>query len=303
VPPHLTTSNLKDLTTSRTVAMLNASRIPNDATVAFKWSHPPQFGRTTNGPASTRMVNYTPTNFPALRKKARKGKTGQNSDTADISTATAQKNENINNIDSTSTHSNASATSVGTTFMKEDGQLLFTSLTKSFIDDMKSQSAQQNQTISDLISSQVKRDKEYRKDQLEQRKEEAEMRKEAAEVRREQAAQFSQLLSLLASHHVSSNTPPAHRTQMMDTTPAWGTPTRRSMDTDSEENHQDQPDRKSTPRYTASEWANRHSQVQVEAESSYSSSDTSSDEYDVFNRQGRCIDELTIEEQAYYAAE
>jgi hypothetical protein len=129
------------------------------------------------------------------------------------------------------------------------------------------------------------------------------MRKEAAEVRREQAAQFSQLLSLLASHHVSSNTPPAHQTHTMDTTPAWGTPTRQSMDTDSEDNHQDQPDRKSTPRYTASEWANRHSQAQVEADSSGSSSDTSSDEYDVFNRQGRRIDELTIEEQAYYAAE
>jgi hypothetical protein len=161
--PHLTTSNLKDLTTSRTVGMLNASRIPNDATVASKWSQPPQIGRTTNGPASARTVNYTPTNFPALRKKARKGKTCQNSDTTDISTATAQKKENINNIDSASTHSNASATSVGTTFTKEDGQSLFTSLTKSFIDDMKSQSAQQNPTISDLISSQVKCDEAYRK--------------------------------------------------------------------------------------------------------------------------------------------
>jgi hypothetical protein len=281
--------------------MLNASKIPDDATVASKWSQPPQMGRNTSGPASARTVNYTPTNFPALRKN-RKEKTGQNGDTTEIATTKAHKKENINNINNTSTHSNASTTSVGTTFTKEDGQSLFTSLTESLIDDMKSQSAQQNQTISDHISSQVKRDEEYRKDQLEQRKEEAEMRKEAAEVRREQALQFSQLLSLLIHHHMSRNTPPEEPTQMMDTSPTWETPTRRSMDTDSEENQEEKLDIR-TPRYTAREWAHRQFQSQPDSDSSEPSSDTNSNKYDVYNRQGRRITELTIEEQAYYAAE
>jgi hypothetical protein len=43
--PRLTTSNLEDATTSRTVAMLNASRVPDEVTVASKWSQPPQLGR------------------------------------------------------------------------------------------------------------------------------------------------------------------------------------------------------------------------------------------------------------------
>jgi hypothetical protein len=51
--------------------MLNASRVPDDATVVSKWSHPPQIGRNKN-PPTTMMVNYTPTDFPTLQKKSRK---------------------------------------------------------------------------------------------------------------------------------------------------------------------------------------------------------------------------------------
>jgi hypothetical protein len=80
--PHLTTSNLKDVSTSRTVAMLNASRVPDNVTVVSKWSQPPQIG-CNNHPPTTIMVNYTRTNFPALQKKSRKENAGMNSDTAD----------------------------------------------------------------------------------------------------------------------------------------------------------------------------------------------------------------------------
>jgi uncharacterized protein YaiL (DUF2058 family) len=78
-----------------------------------------------------------------------------------------------------------------TTFTKEDGQSqsLFTTLTKSFIEDMKNQTAQQKQTITDLITNQLKRDDAYRQEQ--------------AESRKEQAAQFSQLINLFAANHIS----------------------------------------------------------------------------------------------------
>jgi hypothetical protein len=50
---------------------------------------------------------------------------------------------------------------MGTTFTREDGQSLFTSLTESFISDMKSQTdavLQQNQTLIKMVESQAKRD-------------------------------------------------------------------------------------------------------------------------------------------------
>jgi hypothetical protein len=66
--PCLTTSNLKDATTSKMVAMLNASKVPDDATIASKWSMPPQIGRNKN-PPNTITVNYTPSHFPTLPKQ------------------------------------------------------------------------------------------------------------------------------------------------------------------------------------------------------------------------------------------
>jgi hypothetical protein len=65
---------------------------------------------------------------------------------------------------------------------------------------MKSQAAQQNQTISNLIASQLQRDEAYRREQVAMRKEEAEVRKEDTEARREQAAQFTHFLSLFVNN-------------------------------------------------------------------------------------------------------
>jgi hypothetical protein len=61
---------------------------------------------------------------------------------------------------------------------------------------MKSQAAQQNQTNSNLIASQLQCNEAYIREQVTMRKEEAEVRKEDADARWEQAAQFTQLLSL-----------------------------------------------------------------------------------------------------------
>jgi uncharacterized protein (DUF952 family) len=122
--PRLTTSNLKDASASRAVAMLNASRVPDNVTIVSKWSQPPKIGRNIKHPPTTMTVNYTPMDFPVLQKKLHKENTGRNSDTADQTTASLRKKSTSSNPDNTSTHSNASATSAGTTFTKEDGQLL-----------------------------------------------------------------------------------------------------------------------------------------------------------------------------------
>jgi hypothetical protein len=162
-----------------------------------------------------------------------------------------------------STYSNVSATSTGTNFTKEDGQSLFTSLTESFMEEMKSQTAQQNKTIADLIANQLKRDAEYRNEQAEQRKADTEARHEQAAERKEQAAQFSQLLTMFANpsmaqgsqansqqrHHRRRRQPKtvdqtrrSHKTEMNTEKPSkmdisnTSTSPKRSMDTDSFEN-------------------------------------------------------------------
>jgi hypothetical protein len=232
--------------------MLNASRIPDNTMVASKWSQPPHIGRNKR-PPTTMMVNYTPTDFPALQKKSRKEFTGKNPDTANRMTASLRGKRTPSNLDNTSTHFNASATLAGTPFTKEDGQSLFTSLTESFVEEMKCQAAQQHQTISNLISSQLHRNEAYIREQVAMRKEEAEVREEDTEARREQAAQFTQLLSLVANNRVSqppvtTDTGPEaaqatlqHTT--MDATPAWDSP-KRSMDMDSDSNqHNNSPGR------------------------------------------------------------
>jgi hypothetical protein len=239
--PRLTTSNLKDASTSRTVAMLNAARVPDNATVVSKWSQPPKIGRNKH-PPTTMTVDYTPTDFPDLKKTNHQANTRQTSAKDDQATSPLRKKPTGSNFDNTSTHSNASATSAGTTFTKEDGQSLFTSLTESFLEDMKSQAAQQNKTISDLIASQLQRDKAYSIKQTARRKEEAEARKEDVDVRREQAAQITQLLSLFVNTRVSQVPAPATtvlKTEHtpMDATPASDSP-KRSMDTDSDSNQQ-----------------------------------------------------------------
>jgi hypothetical protein len=274
--PRLTTSNLKDASTSRTVAMLNAARVPDNASIVSKWSQPPKIGRNKY-PPTTMTVNYTPTDFPDLNKTNHQANTRQSS-AKDPAAAPSRKKPNGSNFDNTSTHSNASATSAGTTFTKEDGQSLFTSLTESFLEDMKSQAAQQNKTISDLIASQLQRDEAYSIEQTARRKEEAEARKEDGDVRREQAAQITQLLSLFVNTRVSQSLPFATTVintehTPMDDTPASESP-KRSMDTDSDSNQpQQKPNRQKPAKRPANDKWSEHPADSSDASSSSSSSE------------------------------
>jgi hypothetical protein len=119
--PRLTTSNLKDASTTRTAALLQSMVVPDNATVASKWSKLPN---THRQPPRAISVNYSEKKLPDLTNTANSKK--WKTHTADTSKTTASAAQ----IDTASNHSNASATSAGTTFTREDGQSLFTSLTE-----------------------------------------------------------------------------------------------------------------------------------------------------------------------------
>jgi hypothetical protein len=129
------------------VAMLNASKVTDDATIASKWSMPPQIGRNRN-PPHVITVNYTPLHFPSLPKQnPRQGKESKETQPLDPSNkSTVPRTKNTtSNMDNSSNHSNASVTSGGTSFTKEDGQSLLTSLTELFMEDMKNHTTHQDQ--------------------------------------------------------------------------------------------------------------------------------------------------------------
>jgi hypothetical protein len=186
-----------------------------------------------------------------------------------------------------STNSNASATTAGTSFTREEGQSLFTTLTESFTEDLKSQTAQQNKTIADLIANQLKRDEAHQTYQAEQRKAEAAVRKEQADECKEQTSQIAQLLTLFAQTNISQQPGPQppkqstasrrrHHRQTkvthkdiqhtkqtatdnpeapMNTSPASTIP-KRSKDTDSIESTPNQDSKPANQeRRTAKEWA------------------------------------------------
>jgi hypothetical protein len=148
--PRLTTSNLKDESTSKTALMLAKAEIPNTDTVTSKWSHAPRINRP---PTKAVIVNYTEQDFPNLKSQSKRSQQNRSA-----GNATPQQDHQQTPMDNTSSHSVASATSGGTTFTREDGHSLFTSLTESFLSDMKSQTdavLQQNQTLMAMVASQT----------------------------------------------------------------------------------------------------------------------------------------------------
>jgi hypothetical protein len=145
--PRLTNSNLRDESTRKTVAMLSKSPIPDAGTIASKWSAPPQIHKLPNSVS----VNYSnkDKNLQELPTKQtqqpvssfRKG---------NLSPAIVQP------MDS-SAHSNASATSAGTTFTRDDAQSMFTSLTESFVERLDNQNAimdNQNKMMEKMMTRQ-----------------------------------------------------------------------------------------------------------------------------------------------------
>jgi hypothetical protein len=146
--PRLTTSNLRDESTTNTANMLAKAQPTEETTGESKWNTSPKLNKP---PTRAVIVNYSEQDFPNLSNRP-----GRNQKKADNRLRNSTKKQT--NMDSSSTHSNVSATSGGTTFTKEDGQSLFTSLTESFISDMKSQTEavlQQNQILMALVASQA----------------------------------------------------------------------------------------------------------------------------------------------------
>jgi hypothetical protein len=149
--PRLTTSNLsRDESTTKTAKMLEQAYSPEMDTGESKWSNAPKINKP---PTQAVIVNYSEQDFPALKRQP-----SQQTTSTDANQKRTSSSNKSNQIDSSSTHSDVSATSEGTTFTSEDGQSLFTSLTESFISDMKSQTEavmKQNQTPLELVASQA----------------------------------------------------------------------------------------------------------------------------------------------------
>jgi type IV secretory pathway VirB10-like protein len=129
--PRLTTSNLKDKTTKRTAKMLAEAYIPDgEETTASKWARAPQINKP---PTRAVIVNYTEDNFPEMTRQKNKRTNLKSSNSSSNPTTSSKSNQN----ETKSNHSTGSATSTGTTFTREDRQLLFTSLTESCMSDIK----------------------------------------------------------------------------------------------------------------------------------------------------------------------
>jgi hypothetical protein len=157
--PRLTTSNLSDDNTTNTAKMLTNVFIPDDVTVASKWSRAPRINKP---PTKSVVVNYDHDSFPALPPTQKHDNSTPKQYAKNNSTAPP-----LQQFDNVSTHSNASATSAGTSFTREEGQSLFTSLTESLMSDIKSQTdavLKQNETLMSLVKSQT----DQRAEQLKQ---------------------------------------------------------------------------------------------------------------------------------------
>jgi hypothetical protein len=148
--PRLTSSNLKDDSTRRTVAMLHNYQVPDESTIASKWSAPPQINRP---PTSVSVRNYSSQDFPALPKQPHKSalrKTG--------GSVNSRNESDPHNIETTSTHSNASAVSAGTSFTRDECTSLFTTLTESIVGRFELQMATQNNAMIAFQLAQAERE-------------------------------------------------------------------------------------------------------------------------------------------------
>jgi hypothetical protein len=180
--PRLTTSNLKDDSTSKTALMLAKAEIPDTDNVSSKWSHAPRINRP---PTKAVIVNYTEQDFPNLKNPPKKPTPNRS-----VGSKTQPPDNQQDRMDHSSNHSAASATSGGTTFTREDGQSLFTSLTESFMSDIKSQTdavLQQNKTIMAMVASQT------------------EMREEQAAQNAKNDDRFERMLTAFMQHSTNDN--------------------------------------------------------------------------------------------------
>jgi hypothetical protein len=186
--PRLTTSNLKDAATSRTADPLANSIISDDASNATKWSNAPH-----RPPTQAVIVNYSDNNFPSLPAQRR----GNRNSARSSQEPNEQQTASAPLDNASSTHSKTSAASAGTTFTREGGISLFTSLSESFMADVKSQS--------DAMLAIVEQQK---LDRLEHKEEQRLARAEQAAVNEQTNLRFMQMLEAFAQHSTQGATHP-----------------------------------------------------------------------------------------------
>jgi hypothetical protein len=297
--PRLTTSNLKDKSTMKTAALLSAYKVPDDATIVSQWSKPPS---TRRQPPPAVIVNYSEQDFPSMVN------------TSKNKPKRRQPPNNVNAvppgqpIDNVSVHSNASATSAGTNFTKEDGLSLFTSLTESFVEDLKSQNAaviENHKNMMELMKAQSNREVLQREAQ----------QAENAAIRAEQAAQaiktderFEQMLQAFMTHSTISKEKSKGNDRKTKEAPQKTTRTRRNRSgsnarphnrlrheesqMDTEDNDNQTTDTRHRPMDTTSD-GSRHTdpkKTPLPSSSSSSSDDrssASSETYTKYNHHGR----------------
>jgi hypothetical protein len=140
--------------------------VPDDATIASKWSIPPRF---TKFP-TTVSVNYSDRDFPAMPKqKSRQKSSTRKPDSS--SSHTMQQPEPPSNqsehrtqpMDASSTHSNATVVSGGTAFTKDDCTSLFMALTESMVEKFEKQNDQMMEIIRTQQIREAKQDEKIDK--------------------------------------------------------------------------------------------------------------------------------------------
>jgi hypothetical protein len=180
--PRLTTSNLTDASTIRTDGIIAAKahrHIPADVTIVSQWSKPPNLQKL---PPKAVIVNYTDEHFPELATKSRRRNNQHNQENDQ------RNNQTTNNITKNHKHKNNSAerstkstisnkphhsgndedsavtgASAGTSFTKEEGESLFTTLAESFIAEQEARTAEiihQNQAMMQAMADQSKQQAE-----------------------------------------------------------------------------------------------------------------------------------------------
>jgi hypothetical protein len=290
--PRLTTSHLRDETTAKTAKMFSNAITSDETTASSKWSQAPRENRP---PTRQVTVNYTENNFPELRKK--NPKNGNNQAWKQTPEKTNDSNETtrqtaMESTENGSNHSNASPISAGTTFTKEDGVSLFTSLTDSFMTEMVQRNAE-------MMAKMLESQKEFGDAQIakEDRAEAAQLAKEekndAAQRAREKKAEekeerndkrFELMLQAFTNQSISHPVPRSAKKRQQrhqEPQPKYYKPTTNTaMDTEHENNQQTDYNKRPMNTDTVTHTTEDNSD-------SSSSSESSEEDYTEYNHHGR----------------
>jgi hypothetical protein len=298
--PRLATSHLRNEATAKTAKMFSNAITSDDATLGSKWSQAPRENRP---PTRQVTVNYTENNFPELRKKNSKKDANhawkQNSEKPSESIDKSGRPD-TEPPDNGSNHSKASPISAGTTFTKEDGVSLFTSLTESFMTNMVQRNAEMMATM--LESQKEFRDTQLAKDERaeaaqlakEERNEAAQRAREKKDAGKEERnnKRFELMLQAFTNQsirqraHTPHSTPRRHPRAPYTPNERQASTGQTDMDTDHENNHHTD----STKRPMTTEAGSHDEDDRSETSDSSASSE---EDYTEYNRHGRRRSEAT----------